>query len=69
MNKKAFFEVVAIAPDVYRNTPYQFDVTAPASQKTKIFGKRFQFGQQLNCEETNTPLQSQPKALRQNSHS
>lgn len=64
MTNKAFFEEVVLTPDVYRSTPFQYDLTAIPSQKTQTFGHSILFGRQWNGMMGNQAPRPEPKAVR-----
>jgi hypothetical protein len=64
MTKKAFFEEVVLTPDVYRSTPFQYDLTAPLSQRIQTFGESHLFGRQWNGLTENKSSRPESKAMR-----
>jgi hypothetical protein len=64
MTKKAFFEEVVLTPDVYRSTPFQFDLTVTPSQRIQTFGHNHLFGRQWNGLTENQSSHPESKAIR-----
>jgi hypothetical protein len=64
MTKKAFFEEVVLTPDVYRSTPFQYDLTATPSIRTETFGHSHLFGRQWNGLIGNQSPRPEPNAAR-----
>jgi len=64
MTKKAFFEEAVLTPDVYRSTPFQYDLTVTPSQRTQTFGHSHLFGRQWNGLIGNQSPRLEPKAVR-----
>lgn len=64
MTKRAFFEEAVLAPDIYRSTPFQYDLTATPSQRTETFGKRLLFGKQWDGKVMNLSPHPEPKPVR-----
>ena len=44
MTQKAFFEEHVSTPDIYRNSPFQFEQTAALNESTEFIGEKSAMG-------------------------